>query len=177
METMKAIATRKSCRAYTGEQLSDDELRDILKAANAAPVASGKYDEMSLTVIQDRETLSDIDAIVADALGDPTMVMTYGAPTVVVVSAKTAENPEDPVSHSSAGCIVENMALAATDLGLGSVYLYTVAAVLANRTDYHGNLGIPEGFVPVSAVAVGRGVEPLEERELTTSRIKTTHIR
>ena len=46
MNTLEAIATRKSTRAYTPEQISEEALDTILKAASAAPIAMAKYDKI-----------------------------------------------------------------------------------------------------------------------------------
>lgn len=177
METMKAIITRQSCRAYTGEQMTKNELQTILAAANAAPVGLGKYEEVKLTVIQNIDTIREINNVVSDVFGTVEMNPTYGAPTIILVSAKKAEDPHDPIAYCNAACIVENMALAATELGLGSVYIFSVAAVLAAREDYYKELKVPDEFMPVSAIAVGKSKEPIEERSMTTSRIATEYLR
>jgi FMN reductase (NADPH) len=85
METMKAIINRQSCRAYTGEQLTESELQTILKAANAAPVAFGYYDEVKLTVIQNPALLAKIDAAGATFFGNPNLKVRYNAPTLILV--------------------------------------------------------------------------------------------
>lgn len=42
METLKAIATRKSTKSYNGEQIRQDKLDTILAAGCAAPVCNDK---------------------------------------------------------------------------------------------------------------------------------------
>lgn len=51
MNTMETICSRKSVRTYTGEQITEEQLNTILKAANAAPVGMGQYEGVHLTVI------------------------------------------------------------------------------------------------------------------------------
>ena len=41
MNTHEAIMSRYACRKYTGEQLTEQELKALTDAANAAPVAMG----------------------------------------------------------------------------------------------------------------------------------------
>jgi nitroreductase len=177
MDTMKTIAARQSCRAYTGEQITEGELQTILEAANAAPVALGKYDEVKLTVIQNKGLITKINSVVSEALGNPEMNPTYGAPTIILVLGQKTEDPKNAIAYCNASCIVENMMLAAAELGLGSVYIFTVAAVLATRTDSYKELKVPDGFVPVAAIAVGKSSEPAVERTLITSRISTDYLK
>ncbi|MCB2311914.1 MerR family DNA-binding transcriptional regulator [Clostridium tagluense] len=67
----------------------------------------------------------------------------------------------------NAACIMENMALAATDLGLGNVYIFGGALAIAKNPELCAELKIPEGYIPVSALPVGKATKPLKERELT----------
>lgn len=177
METMKTIASRQSCRAYTGEQITEEQLQTILEAANAAPVALGKYDEVKLTVIQHKNVIARINSMVSEAFENPEMNPTYGAPTIILVLAQKAEDSQNVIGYCNGSCIVENMMLAATKLGLGSVYIFSVSAVLAAKADYYKELKVPDGFMPVSAIAVGRSTEPIIERALTTFKIATDYIK
>lgn len=177
METMKTIAIRQSCRAYTREQITEEELQKILEAANAAPVASGKYDEVKLTVIQDKNILTKINDVVSKAFEGSNIFSTYDAPTVILVCGKTAEDSDKSVAYCNAACIVENMMLAAAELGLGSVYIYSIASIIGTKTDLYKELMIPDGFMPLSAISVGNSTEPIIERKLTTTRIVTDYLR
>lgn len=190
MELMKAIANRQSCRLYTEEQIIESELQTILQAANAAPVAFGYYNEVKLTVIQNSELLAKIDAAGSALFGNPNIKIRYNAPTLILVSTKirasvppvfsssSAGSEDEPMSfqYCNAACIIENMVLAATDLGLGNVYLMGVPAVLAANPELCAELKIPEGFMPASALAIGRAAKPLNERELTLSKIATEYF-
>ena len=51
MNTMEAICSRKSVRSYTGENITQAELEQLLKAAYAAPVGMKAYDTLILTVV------------------------------------------------------------------------------------------------------------------------------
>ena len=177
METRKALALRQSCRAYNGEQISESELTTILEAANAAPVGMKKYENVKLTVIQNKELLGKLDAAGAKFFGNPDMHPLYGAPTVILVSVIAPDNPQNHVSYCNAACIIENMALAATDLGLGSVYLMGTIIAMAMDQELSKEFGVPQGFVPASAIAIGKGAAALEERTFTLDRIETEYLR
>lgn len=169
METMEVMHRRQSCRDYLPGQISEEALNTLLLAANAAPVGMGKYQNMHLTVVQNSTLLTKLNVRAADFMGDPTLRPTYGAPTVIFVSA--AEGDPDDVRYCNAACIVENMHLAATDLGLGSVYLLGCIRALQKAPELQRELGIPEGFTPMSALAVGMANRQMPRRELTAERI------
>ena len=152
MEFNKTIAARQSVRKFTEAQITDEQLKAILEAANAAPACMGQYDHLHLTVVQKPEILAQINAAFQKAVGDPNMQVTYDAPTVIYVSCKNED--EEIVKGCNAGVVMENMLLEAADLGLGAVYLFGVSQVLFANEEITKLLQIPEGFRTVSAIAV-----------------------
>ena len=60
MNTLEAIAKRKSTRNYTPAQIPEEALEVILKAGFAAPVAMAKYDSLHITVVQTQQLLDKI---------------------------------------------------------------------------------------------------------------------
>ena len=162
MEFNKTIAARQSVRKFTEAQITDEQLKAILEAANAAPACMGQYDHLHLTVVQKPEILAQINAAFQKAVGDPNMQVTYGAPTVIYVSCKNEDE--------------ENMLLEAADRGLGAVYLFGVSQVLFANEEITKLLQIPEGFRTVSAIAVGTSADALQERTLGTDKISTTTL-
>ena len=137
MEFNKTIAARQSVRKFTEAQITDEQLKAILEAANAAPACMGQYDHLHLTVVQKPEILAQINAAFQKAVGDPNMQVTYGAPTVIYVSCKNED--EEIVKGCNAGVVMENMLLEAADLGLGDVYLFGVGKNTGYRQNQHNN--------------------------------------
>lgn len=166
MELMKVIAMRKSTRSYKPEQISDESLNTILKAGCAAPVGMGAYNSMHMTVVQNSDLLEKFTNEARKTFGNPNMNPFYGAPTLVIVSGK--QNEKAPaVEVANAACIVENMALAATDFGLGSVYLLGFLFAISTNANLLKELNLPQGFVPAAALAIGYPTDPLtKEKEL-----------
>lgn len=175
MEWKDLMLTRKSCRAYTEEQITADQLKAILQAGCAAPVARGKYEQLQLTVVQDKALLEQIDAVARQSFGDDSFSCTRGAPTVILVSVQEEQGQISPMMIASAGCVIENMHLAATDLGLGSVYLGSIQAV-NNSFEVLYKLKLQDGFWPVSALAVGNPVEAAEKRAVSMTKIFTNIV-
>lgn len=174
---MEAIFKRRSVRSYTGEQIGDDDLNLILKAANAAPVGMGRYDDVHLTVVTRAELLGKIDAAGAAMFGKPDIHPLYGAPTLIVVSAKmpTDEGMKN-VTYSNAAIIAQNMALAATELGVGSCHIWGATMALARNAELLAELRLPAGFVPCCAVALGKTEGTFAEREIPLDRIATDRL-
>jgi len=174
VNTLEAIAKRVSVRNYKPEQIPEETLQTILKAGMAAPVGSSAYDSLHLTVIQDKAILNEIgDAVtelVAKVLGRR-MNKNFGAPTMVVVSSKPAKMPG--IEMANAATVLENMALAATDLGIDNIIWGGASAVIAQNPKLRERLQIPEGFTPALVASFGYGAaeEPIKTHEISVNRV------
>lgn len=176
MEMIKTIEMRKSTRGYKEEQISDESLTTILNAGCAAPVGMGAYDSVHITVIQNSDLLEKITKVTANTFGNPKMKPFYGAPTLIVISSKT--NDKAPtVGVANAACIIENMTLAATDLNLGSVYLWAFISSFSADKQLLKELDLPEGFEPISGIAIGYPVEALDKAKKSNHTITINTIK
>ena len=174
METLAAIAKRTSIRSYKPEQIPEDTLNTILKAGCSAPVASGKYDSLHITVIQDETILEQIAAATSDAVFKMIKVrknMNFGAKTLVVVSSAPAML--NGIEYANAACVLENMVIAAADQNIDSVLLGGPTIVIAQNDELRKQLGIPEGFKPVLCASFGYAATPQEAKEhhIAVSRV------
>lgn len=174
MNTLDALFSRKSVRSYTGEQITAEELEVILKSAYAAPIGMGKYEDMHLTVIQNPKLLDRIDAAAAAMFGDRSRHPLYNAPTLIVVSSRAPEAGNimmENLAFSNAAIVVHNMALAATEMGLGACYIWGATAAVLQNQDLIAELNLPEKFVPCCAVSLGKTDEVYSVREIPADRI------
>ena len=153
MQTLDAIAKRKSTRAFKPDQISEQDLEAILNAAVKAPVGFGEYSSIHLTVIQNSTLLKDLKDIGMDCYRDPIRDMYYGAPTVIVISTRHGSVPE--LDMANAGTIAQNILLASTDLGLSSCYVWGTALACRVEPDFVDELDLAEGFEPIGSVAIG----------------------
>ncbi|MDR3271160.1 MAG: nitroreductase family protein [Peptococcaceae bacterium] len=171
METTKAIATRRSIRAFKPDPIKDSDLQTILRAAKMAPIGRGLYDNVHITVVQKASLIDKIAAAAKQATGND-LSPNYGASTLIIVSGK----PLGGLEIGNAACIVENMLIAATDLGLGSCYIWGAIHVTKDQKDIIAELHLPDGLVPVSAAAIGYAVTPAdseaEERPIGVNVVK-----
>ena len=176
MNTMDAICSRKSVRSYTGEPVTAEELDAVLKAANASPVGMGQYNTMHLTVITNQELLGKIEKATAALFGKPDMHPLYNAPTLVLVSVKKPEPMMENVAYSNAAIMVHNMALAATELGVGHCDIWGAIAAVSHDSAILAELKLPEGFVPCCGICLGKTTETYELRDIPANRIEQTTI-
>lgn len=175
MNTLQAITTRKSTRAYTGEPISKEALATILNAANAAPVAMAKYDSLHITVIQNEAVIKKINDLTAEMFEKRMGVKKntdFGARTMVLVSTTTEGLPPEMV-YANVGIVIENMVLAATSLGIDSVILGGAPSIVAQDANFVAELGIPQGFKPVLGAFFGyaQNEEPAKEHAISVNVI------
>ncbi|MGN0106858.1 MAG: nitroreductase family protein [Hominilimicola sp.] len=176
MNTFETICSRKSVRSYTGENLSEEELKKILTAANAAPVGMKAYDSLILTVITNKTLLDKIDKNCREYMNMPDYPMLFGVPTLILVSSKMTPAPNDNTAYSNAAIIVHNMALEAVELGLGACYIWGAVFALNNSEELLQELNLPDGYIPFCAIGLGKTEEKYKLREIPENRIKVQTI-
>lgn len=164
MELTDVLARRRSTRRFTDEPLTDGELSQILMAGQTAPLAAGDDKTTHMTLVKDPALLDEIREVCAmrRKTGERVDAL-YNARAVVLVSATDVS--EDHIEYCNAGCVIENMHLRATDLGLGSVYIWGCLRKLRADEALVAKLGLPEGYEILSALALGHAEAPLEPRE------------
>lgn len=177
MNTLEAIYSRKSIRNFSGASLTEDELNEILKAAYAAPVGRAMYDTLSMTVVSNKELLAKWEQHMATVTGNPDMHPFYGAPTVILVSSVMTPEQMSNIYYSNAATVVQNMALAATELGVGACHIWGAVGVLSGNEELVKELKVPEGMAPCCAIALGHFDGAYEQREIALDRIKTEYVK
>lgn len=171
MDFMQVIKRRKSSRKYIEKQINEEDLRQILFAGCAAPISRKDYNSIRFTIVQDKTMLHKISEA-ADLSSDPL----YHVPTLIIIS--TTKAAVENVEYFNVACIVENMLLAATNLGIGSIFLTHFLLAIMKRKDLLKELAIPEGYTPISAVGVGYVSETEEwtENKNIANRIQMKFI-
>ena len=124
-ETLQTIKTRYSCRSYTGKLPGKDQLEAIAMAAVQSPSAVNQQ-LWEIVVVTDKALIEEMDAegmaYLANA-EDKTIyqrfmerggTLFYNAPVMFVILTK-------PGTELDCGIVSENIALAASALGLGNV--------------------------------------------------------
>ena len=175
MNTLEAIAKRKSTRSYTAVPVPEEALNAILQAGFAAPVAMARYDSLHITVLQNEDIIRRINDATSEMLSKRMGVKRnadFGARTFLFVSTST-EGLHPEMAYANVGIVVENMVLAATDLGIDTVILGGAPRVIVEDEDLMKDLGIPAGFKPVLGICLGYATteEPPKEHSITVNRV------
>lgn len=158
-EVICALKERRSVRAYRPEQISEDDLAQILEAGTYAPSGMGAQSAI-MVVVQDPETiarLSKLNAAVMGANTDPF----YGAPTVIVVLA----NQDRGTWLEDGSLVMGNLMNAAHSLGLGSCWIHRAREVFASDEGQAllRQWGIQGNYAGVGHCILGYPAGPLPE--------------
>ena len=153
METnfLKIIRTRRSCRSYKPEQITDDQLNLVLEAGTYAPTSRGLQSPF-IVAVQNKELLNRLAKMNAEVMGVTTNPY-YDAPTYILVFV-----PEDaPNGVQDASLVLENMMLAAHAQGLGSCWIHREREMFAMEEgkELMAQWGLPEGLVGIGALSLG----------------------
>jgi nitroreductase len=179
-ETLRTIRDRRSIRTFLDKHVSEDDLLTILQAAHQAPSAHNQQ-SWRFIVLKDKAK-SDLAAMVTERSSNfpkPSAVLLrmaarsiINAPVVVAVmntgelikrgtelfkmEKETARDFFRIMEIQSSAASVQNMLLAATSLGLGTVWLGVLALM---QKDVLGFLGEPEGEF-VAIIPIGYPAKP-----------------
>ena len=118
METMEAIRTRRSVRQYTGEPISRDQLETLLKAGMYAPSARDRRPWVFVTATRP-ETLN----LLAEKATWWKMLPQAGTGILVCADMEKGADLVPEMHLSGSNAAIQNILLAAHDMGLGAVWL------------------------------------------------------
>jgi nitroreductase len=143
------LYSRRSVRAFAGGDVDDDLVRDLLESAMAAPSAVAK-DPWHFVVVRQRDMLVRIAGVL------PNGKMLADVPVGIVVCGDLQRAHDQQLSYLLQDCsaAIENLLLAASALGLGACWL-GVHPREERVSRIRQLLNIPDGVIPVSAIAVG----------------------
>jgi len=187
-ETLKTIKERRSIRAFAREELTDEQIRILLQAANEAPSAHNQQSWRFIVLKGERKQgLAELVAEGASRFSRPAQALLRmsarsiaSAPVVIAVA-----NSGDLIEHGtelfkveremahdffrtmeiqSSAAAVQNLLLAATSLGLATVWL---GIMFLMKDEVLGFLGEPAGefmaVVPVGHASRESGSGPQKE--------------
>jgi nitroreductase len=169
--TIEAIKTRYSCRAFSARMPSAKDLQTIAEAALASP--SGMNRQLwRVIVVKHKGLLDELEAEGMKniaAFPDKGMyerIMTrggkvfYNAPCQSIMPIRKAE----PAGAELIDCgiVAQNIALAATSLGINSLICGLIAFSFAGEKgeDFKKVLGFPDGYEIGISVLLGYAAEP-----------------
>ncbi len=156
-ETIRLLLERRSCRRFSGREVTDREMETILEAGRYAPstVNLQTWSFIAFTKQQWREVFD--------------RPLPFNAERSVIICADTAKLQgllpdlrDTPCLNLSfavfnAGLAAQNMTVAAEALGLGSVMLSETGRTgLLDYDCLRQTLELPDGVLPVTTLVIGR---------------------
>ena len=152
MNTVETIAARRSIRKFTGEPVSEEQIKMLISAGMNAPSARNTQ-PWHFMIIKNRDTINKMIEIC------PNGTLMKGADTAVLVLGDLNDTDEYFVIDCSAA--VQNMLLAAHEKGLGACWIGVYPR--EPRTQGIKDLfQLPEHIVPHSLIAIGHPAETKE---------------
>ena len=144
---MKALLERRSIRTYTPQPVSDDIIKELIRAAMCAPSA-GNEQPWHFVVINERRILDEIPTFHKHA------GMVKKAPAAILVCGDLEKEVHKGFWVQDCSAAVENLLIAVADKGLGAVW--TGLYPREDRVEgMRRLLGIPEHIVPFALIPVG----------------------
>jgi len=155
METMKAIMTRRSIRAFKNTPVTDEQIKTLLEAAMNAPSA-GDGRPWHFVVTVDRAKL---DAL-ADEVDEGNEMFKQAQTAILICLDESLEGFEG-FGPQDCSCAAHNLELAAHDMGLGTVWI-AIIGVPPRVAGCRKVLGVPENMIPFALFPLGVPGEKLD---------------
>lgn len=146
-ETLRVLKERRSIRKYKKEQISDEQLNQILEAGMYAPSGMGAQSAI-MVVVQDEKLIKKLSKLNAKFTKDPDGDPFYGAPTVIIVLA-------DSTRHTyieDGSLVMGNLMNAAYSLGVDSCWIHRAREMFE---DQEGKALLKEWGIDEKYVGIG----------------------
>ena len=160
-DTLKVLETRRSCRNFKPDMVSEDDLKAIVRAGTYAATGMGKQSPLIIAVTDKtmRDEISEANRKIGgwDEGFDPF----YGAPVILIVLAK-----KDIPTHVYDGSLVMgNLMNAAESLGVNSIWIHRAKEEF--ESDFGKNilakLDISDEYEGIGHCALGYAAEPVKD--------------
>lgn len=158
-ETLHVLETRRSCRAFKPDMITDEELSAVIKAGTFAATGMGKQSPTIIAVTNKemRDKISKKNAEIMGADMDPF----YGAPVILIVLAN-----KDIVTYKYDGSLcMGNLLNAAESLGLGSIWIHRAKEEFESDfgKEILKELGIEGNYEGIGHCALGYKAAPCND--------------
>jgi len=177
-EVLKAIYDRYSCRDFSPEPLSSEQVDTLVKSALAAPSAVNRQ-PWHIIAITNKQLLEEMDAHALDTIKtqseefykrmmDRGGTIFYNAPCLIVIAKDNSD-----FATLDCGIVSQNVALAAHSMGLGSVICGMARSTLegAKGEEFKKRIKLPEGYSFGMSVCVGRALSGKAPHELDMQKV------
>ena len=146
------IRNRRSIRTYTNQEVSKEDIEDLLRSAMQAPCAKNMQ-EWRFYVIRDRETLNKLSEL-------PNYTRLQEASLAIIIMADTSLNQVE-YCLLDCGAAAENILLEVTKKGLGACWCALVPREVKMKA-VKEMFNLPDNILPMATIAIGY---PNEKKE------------
>ncbi len=153
MDTLEAIATRRSIRKYTSEAVPPENVSRLLDALFVAPSAMDAR-PWHFVLVDDRATLRALGR------GMPHCEMLLEAPLGILICGDPSLERAPGFWPQDCSAAAQNLLLAAHALGLGAVWVGLYPMEERVETVRRA-LGVPAPVIPFALIAIGQPAERL----------------
>ncbi len=166
-ETLQTIANRRSCREFTDKLIPIEVINQILEAGTKAPSALNKQSASILCIINNK-IVEDLRKKLIDFVGKDPL---YGAKVIIIVYA----DKESRFAFQDGSCVLQNLFLAATSLGVGSCWINCLHDYFATE---EGNqfkkkvLQLNDNAITIGTCVIGYHAKKMFEKEKKNNYIK-----
>ncbi len=155
-ETLNVLETRRSCRSFKPDMITEEELQAVLRAGTYAASGMGKQSPIILAVTNPDKVkeFSRANAAIMGTDMDPF----YGAPVILVVLADKSV----PTYLYDGSLVMGNLMNAAESLGLGSIWIHRAKEEFESEFGQKllKELGIEGDYEGIGHCALGYRREP-----------------
>jgi len=157
MEALEAIKKRRSIRQYKEQTVDEETIKKILSAAMSAPSAHNQR-PWRFIGLRNRATLNKIASL------HPYAQALKTAPLAIIVCGDYHLIRDEDFWPQDCAAATENILLAATALGLGSLWMgvYPKTNLVKTLQEF---LDLPQNIVPFSLIALGYAAKEKESKE------------
>lgn len=157
-DTLKVLETRRSCRNFKPDMISEEQLQEILTAGTYAATGMGKQSPLIIAVTQ-KELRDRISEENRRIMGAPEgMDPFYGAPVILIVLADKSV----PTHVYDGSLVMGNLMNAAQSLGVASIWIHRAKEEF--ESDFGkkllADLGIEGEYEGIGHCAIGYAAEP-----------------
>ncbi len=156
-DTLTIIRKRRSIRKFTDQPVEREKIQLLLEAAMAAPSAMNAQ-PWEFVVITEKEVMDKFRrALMFAKMNAPAAICVLGS------SRMQKGKAGDKFWMQDCSAATENILLAATALGLGSVWI-GVHPVTIFKRQVSSILNLPEGVTPLNLIYIGYPAETKDAR-------------
>lgn len=165
-ETMQSILNRRSTRKYTSDPVSAEALQQIIDAGLWAPTARNEQ-EVKIAVMDDPELRKAFREAYEAAGGRKNF--DYGCPVFFFLYG----DRDFPYTELDSGIVVENMAVAAESLGLGTVIIGCIRDFMRSAAGaaWREKIGMAENDLFTIGLCIGHIAEPTKPQVRKEGRL------